>query len=193
MTRQQRLFMLLGAIAISPFVIVACLWLWLLFSRDPFNHPLSRTGSWPIACSLRSCLTTSSWHKQYEARTLFAKTINQDMPSPNDALTTLIRQRLVNESFVHSPVTIRDAVRYREEILQARDETKVLSSTGLSTNDYDKLVILPLLQQEMLREERDTADLGALFKQLAAERMIWIFPATLKWDKSEAKVITSSP
>ena len=190
MTRQQRLLILLAVLAASPILLVLILWLSLLYSRDPFNHALAHFGTWPVACTWHGCVTTRNWQKQYQARILFSKTINQGEPSPQDALTTLIRQRLVSESFVASPVTMRDAARYREEILQAKDGSKIAESTGLTLDDYDRYVILPLLQQEVLRQERNIGDYNELFHQLAQKSSVWVLLSTFKWDIEKAKVLS---
>lgn len=189
MTRKRRIFIFLLAVAISPLIFTIALWLWLSLSNDPFNHILTKFSSWPVACSLRGCITTTDWHKHHQARTTFTKTTNLEAPSVNDSLTTLVRQHLISEAFIYSPVTMRDAIRYREEILQARDESKIISSTGLALNDYDRLVILPLLQQENMRRERNISDYDQLFQQLAQEISVWVLPSTIKWNKEEARVV----
>lgn len=176
-------------ILISPVLFWLLLWASILLSSSVYTHSLSKTGLWPIICSTRGCVTTSSWHKHYQARLVFAKAIEGETPSPEEALTTLARQHLVNKAIANWPVTIREARRYREEVLQVRDETKILETTGMAIDDYDKFVILPLLKQEVLREQMDITEFDELFKKLAADRDLWALPRGLKWDKETATVV----
>jgi hypothetical protein len=119
----------------------------------------------------------------------FAEATGQTPPSQADALTTVVRQHLVRNAFLRAPVSKQDAVRYREEVLKARDSQAVRDATGLTLDDYDTFVILPLLQQEALRQERRVESLDELFKLLAAERPVFVLAWPLKWDRGVAKVV----
>jgi len=173
----------------SPILFWLLLWASVMLSPDLYTHELSKTGLWPVICSTRGCVTTSGWHKHYQARVLFAEAAKQEVPSPEEALTTLARQHLVDRAMTNWSVTKGDARRYREEVLQTKDEVKILESTGLAVADYDKFVILPLLKQEVLREQMKVDDFDEMFKRLAQERRVWALPRGLIWDKESATVV----
>jgi len=175
-------------ILMSPLLLWILLWISITLSRDVYQHQLSESGLWPIICSTRGCVTTSGWHKHYRARQVFARETGQTAPTPEEALTTLARQYLVDKALGDSPVTLASARRYREEVLQAKDEDKILKATGLNLDDYDELVILPLLKQEVLRQRKKSANLEEMFGQLAKERKLWVLPVGLVWDKETAEV-----
>ncbi|MBI4022249.1 MAG: hypothetical protein HY372_02740 [Candidatus Andersenbacteria bacterium] len=170
-------------------VLLGGLWLTVLLNKDPLNSTLGTRFPWPVACSLRGCVTTTAWDKQLEARTAFNQAAKQPPPTAPEALTTLVRQHLVSHAFIRVPVTAQDAVRYREEVLNARDESAVQEAVGLPLKDYDNLVILPLLQQEALRQERRVETFDEMFTLLARERPVWVLLRGLVWDKASAKVI----
>jgi hypothetical protein len=178
-----------GIIVALPLLFLVT-WGWVLGQRDILDSSMARNFSWPIACSMRGCLTTTSWEQHYQARVAFAVANEQSTPSTTDALTTLVRQHLVRNAFLRVPVTKQDAVRYREEILNAKDEVTVQEATGLTLDDYDKLVILPLLQQEALRQEQSVESFDELFQLLASERAVVVLAFRLSWDKETAKVVT---
>lgn len=175
-------------ILLSPVVLWLLLWVSIMISRDVYQHKLSESGLWPIICSTRGCVTTSGWHKHYRARLVFARETKQSTPTPEEALTTLSRQHLVDKALGDSSITLGSARRYREEVLQAKDEQKIVKATGLSLNDYDSLVILPLLKQEMLRQRMKSETLEKMFEQLSMERRLWVLPRGLVWDKERAQV-----
>lgn len=175
-------------ILLSPVLLWTLLWISIILSRDIYQHQLSESGLWPIICSTRGCVTTSGWHKHYRARLVFAQETEQTTPTPEEALTTLARQHLVDKELSDSPVTISNARRYREEVLQVRDGDKILKTTGLSLDNYDRLVILPLLKQEVLRQRRKDASLDEMYKGIAGKRGLWVLPRGLVWDEAEAKV-----
>lgn len=175
-------------ILLSPVLLWTILWISIMVNRNIYQHSLSESGLWPVICSTRGCVTTSGWHKHYRARGVFARETGQNAPTPEEALTTLARQHLVDKALGDSPITLGNARRYREEVLQAKDEAKIVEATGLSLDDYDKLVILPLLKQEVLRQRKKSASLEEMFSQLAQERKIWVLPRGLVWDKETAEV-----
>ena len=101
----------------------------------------------------------------------------------------MARHHLVAHASLQVPVTLGDARRYRTDILQATDESLALETLGLSLAQYDKLVLLPLLTQEALRQERLAESLDDLFHLLAQERLMAALPAELQWDSTNASVI----
>lgn len=176
-------------ILVSPVLFWLLLWGSLLLSSSVYTHDLSKAGLWPIICSTRGCVTTSSWHKHYQARLVFAETTKAQAPSPEEALTTLARQHLVDSAMVKWPVTIREARRYREEVLRVQDEAKILETTGMSVDDYDRFVILPLLKQEVIREQMGVKEFEEVFISLANKHKLWVLPRGLIWDKETATVV----
>ncbi len=164
-------------------------WAWVLAAQNSLAVPVSQWLPWPVACSTRGCVTTWSWQRQYRATEVFATLIQREQPTPEQTLTTLVRQHLAHYSQLTSPVTSAEAVRYREEILNAKDETQIQQATGLSMGEYDELVILPFLEQESARQQRRAENAEDLYKQLAGERWVVALPLHLTWNKDEAKVI----
>lgn len=134
-------------------------------------------------------MTTWAWQRQQTATEVFANLSEREQPPIAQSLTTLTRQHLAHWSQLKSPVTIAAATRYREEILNATDETLIRQTTGMSVADYDKLVILPYLEQESLRAARRAESPDDLYKQLASERWLVVLPWHLKWDRGEGKVL----
>lgn len=160
---------------------------WILMARQPLNSPLARWLPWPVVCSTRGCITTWAWERQTRAAKVFASQTTEAITNA-DTLTTLVRQHLVHYAYLRSPVSVADARRYREEILKITSEEPVREKTGLSLADYDRLVILPLLEQESLRQQRKVETLEELFGGLAEERKLWVLPVGLVWDKEIAGV-----
>lgn len=184
----RRSLQVAGLLLVAPLIVVAA-WIWVLLAREPHTAALGRRLPWPVACSLRGCVTTRSLTRHLEARTAFNRATKQPAPATAEGLTTLLRQHLVRQAFVRIPVTPQDAVRYREEVLNARDESAVRETVGLTLQDYDTYVILPLLQQEALRSERSVETFDELFTLLARERPVWVLSRGLVWDKANAKVV----
>lgn len=176
------------AVLVGPLLLVSG-WGFMLLQREPLQSRVGTLLPWPVACSLRGCVTTTAWQAQVAARTTFNRAGSQPAPTADEALTTLLRQHLVSHAFIRVPVTAQDAVRYREEVLNAREEAAVQETVGLSLADYDTYVILPLLQQEALRQERKVESFDELFTLLARERPLWVLSRGLAWDKSTAKVV----
>lgn len=175
---------LLGAVGI--FLVIGSGWL--VLAHQPLSNPLTKWLPWPVACSTRGCITTWDWQRQTTAARVFAAQTTEAITA-NDTLATLIRQHLVHYAFVQSPISVSDAKRYREEILKISSEELVKEKTGLSLVDYDRLVIMPLLEQESLRQQRKAETLDELFVQLAQERWVVVFPWHMRWDKNSAKVM----
>lgn len=164
-------------------------WAWVLLSAAPLEVPISQLMPWPVACSTRGCITTRDWQRQQAAVTVFAELSQREKLAPIDSLTTLTRQHLAHYGQLKSPVTPAAAARYREEILNGKDEAVIKEATGLSLAEYDELVVTPFLEQESLRQERRAETAEDLYVQLAGERTIFVLPRNLTWSAEEAKVI----
>lgn len=163
-------------------------WSAVLISRDPVAHPLAARFPWPVVCSTRGCITTQGWQRFHQAAVQFGQATNNQTPTPTASLTSLVRQHLVAEAFVRSPVTPADSERYRREILNVTDAASIERLTGLTLAEYDELVVLPYLQQEALAAARHVETTDELFRQLAQERWIVALPARLQWDRNTASV-----
>lgn len=171
-----------------PVALVLVLWNWVLVADDALSNPAASFISWPVACSTRGCITTKTWQEHYQARQSFASAAEQEAPKPHEALTTLLRQHLIRHAFLRTPVTTRDAVRYREEILGVKEEEQVVQATGLTLEEYDELVILPLLQQEALKQQNSVESNDELYQMLAKERLLIVLPWGLGWNSEQAAV-----
>lgn len=185
----RRIVLGLTVIILLPVVSVLALWGWVLSSDETLSNPVASYAGWPVACSVRGCITTKTWQSHYRTRQAFAKAVEQEAPQPVEALTTLLRQHLVEHAFLRTPVTVREAARYREEILGARDENQILLASGLTVEEYDQLVILPLLQQEALKQQNSVESSQELYHLLAADRSIVVLPWRLRWDSERAEVV----
>lgn len=182
---------LMGAavLVLGVLLTITSLWVWILLSSDVFSHPLSK-GAWPLACSSQlGCITSAAWHNHYRARLVFADVTESEKPEPISVLTSLIRQRLVRNSFLLIPISREDAKRYREKVLGMYEEKVVKETTGLSLKEYDELVILPLLRQEALRQQKGFDSFDDLFISLARDNSVYVFPKGLVWDKEKAEVV----
>ena len=179
------------AVAMAGALIAAAIGFWaaaVLFPRDPLSSRLAERFPWPVACSTRGCITTKSWEQHWLARQAFAKAAGAAAPTSREALITVVRHHLVRHAFLRVPVTADDAARYREEVLGLTDEAAVQETVDLTLADYDTQVLLPLLQQEALRQERSIESLDELFTILAQERPVVVLPLHLKWNKDTATV-----
>lgn len=152
---------------------------------------LGATWAWaaPAACSTRGCVTRQTWERQQAAASQFAQATNSQAPTPAEALTTLIRQHLVRYAVVQSPVSLVDAARYREEILNLKETGQLQGALSLSLAEYDERIILPFLQQEALRAQYKVESTDELYAALGRERHIFLFLRNFKWDKSTGKVV----
>jgi hypothetical protein len=178
---------ILSIVAVLLLLLIA-LWVWVLATLDPLENPLSSHAPMPIVCTLRGCLTTLTWHNHQLAREKFAHSIGTNPPTSAETLTTIIRQELAQLATVGSSITDADARRYREEILNLSSEEQIENSTGLTSTQYDKSVIVPYLQQQNLIEQRDVKTPDELFKQLALQRWVLVLPFNLRWDIASASV-----
>lgn len=187
----HKYWIVFAGIVITPLLVATGLWLWVLASPDPLSNPVATKFPWPIACSTRGCITTTAWHHHLAARQAFLTLTKQPAPTSNEALQTLVRHHLSANALVRSPVTLADVRRYREEILNVKNEQAVMAATGLTLTEYDEQVVLPFLQQEALRQQRKVESIEELYIQLAADRAVVILPFGLGWDKTKAVVTTN--
>lgn len=175
----------LAGLAVAGWLIV---WLLLVGGQEPFVHRLAAWPVFPVACSTRGCISTAQWQRQQETQARFAAATGSEAPTPAQSLTTVVRQHLVRHASVRIPATLADARRYREDVLQARDSAAIEQATGMTSAEYDRLAVLPLLQQEAVRLERDIATYDALFEALANERSIVILAWRYRWDGDTGSV-----
>ena len=163
-------------------------YLWVLASFNPLTNPIAHYVPWPIACTTRGCITTTTWQHALTVATTFAGRAGQKPPTAAVVLTTLIRQHLVHFGQLQSPISAADAKHYREDILHITDAAVIKQSTGLSLEEYDATVIIPLLEQESLRQQQSLTTADELFKQLAKERFVLLLPFHLRWNRDAGMV-----
>lgn len=174
-------------------VLIAPVALWgvVLVSDDPLTSKVADIFLWPIACSTRGCITTQSWQDHHKTRVSFAEASESEKPTSADTLTTLIRQHLVENSLLKSPVNMADATRYRVEVLNVSNEGQTEAILGLSLEQYDREVVLPFLKQEALVQEKGFESADELFASLAQERSILVLPLVFRWDKEKGSIASS--
>lgn len=144
---------------------------------------------WPVACSTRGCISHRAWEEQLAAASQFAQETQTPPPTPAQALTTLIRQHLTRHAFLQSPISLADATRYREEILNLKEADQFQGALQLTLAEYDQKIILPFLQQEALRAQHKVESTDELYSALARERKIFLFWRAFTWDVSKGQVI----
>ena len=165
-------------------------WGMVLASSNPLQHGWMNRFPWPVACSSRGCVTTQDWAQQYNLAQKFSAVTGAAVSSPADALTTAIRQHMVEHAFLKSPVTLADATRYREQILQLTDEAMIKTTFGLTASQYDKIVVLPFLKQQALQQQLQADTIDDLYAKLAQERLIVLLPWHFRWDTQKGAVVT---
>lgn len=191
MTQRTR-WWIIGSLAVAGGVIVLLLgfWAFILTRHQPLDVPTARSLPWPVVCTTRGCITTKQWADHVNAVSVFAQAAEANLAAdPRHSLTTLTRQHLAHAAHLRSPVTMTDARRYREEILNFTDEARLQAITGMTLQEYDALVVVPFLEQESLRQQRRAESIDDLYKQLAAERLVVALPWHLQWD-AEQGIIT---
>lgn len=186
----KKLFTALGLIIAALVVIVLALYLWLLASSDPLQNPIAHLLPWPVACTTRGCVTTRSWAEHHDAQTTFAASTQSEVPGREEILTSAIRAHLLRHASLRSPVTEADARRYREEVLKIKSEELVQEAAGISGKEYDRLVLVPFLQQEALRQQHNVESTEELYRTLTAERPVVIPLFDLKWDNQAGSVVS---
>ncbi|MEX1997560.1 MAG: hypothetical protein WEA04_02690 [Candidatus Andersenbacteria bacterium] len=179
---------------IIPLLLVAGvlplgIWAGVLLGPNPLQQ-VSAAFPWPVACSLRGCVSSRSWQRFHNIRAAFALATNQAPPTGAESLTTLVRQHLVEHATTTSPITPADARRYREEILNLTTDEQVQPITSLTLEEYDYFIVEPFLRQEALRELRHAETPVDLYQQLAGEQRIVVLPRKLYWDKAAGRVAT---
>lgn len=174
---------------VIPPLLWAAGWVWVLVDSHTPNNFLSQILPWPVACTARGCVTTRAWQQQMAVSERFAAATQTSAQNREEALTSAVRRHIAENAFLQQPVRIADARRYREEILHLKDETLATESVGLSLAQYDKLVVLPFLQQAALQQARKAETLDELYATLSREHYVLILSRDLMWDKENGKVI----
>lgn len=185
MRRVKLVVLVLGLVL----VILASSWLALLFSSNPAQHPLANVFPWPIVCTTRGCITSRAWVRQQELVKAFVGAVGQPIPAPEEALTTLVRQHLVDKALLQAVVRLEDATRYRHDVLRLKDETVARQLSTLSLEDFDRSIVLPFLKQEALRQQLKLESNQNLFVHLSSQRWIIVLPRNLVWDIVNAEVV----
>ena len=178
-----------STIAAVIFLTWLGLYIWLLATPAPLNHPLVGIPVWPVACTTRGCITSATWVSYHELMNTFAHISEQEEPSPEASLTTAVRRHLVSHAFLRSPVTLKDARRYREEILKITRDDQLQGVVPVSIPTYDKEVVLPLLQQEALRQQNSVESTEELYKTLTEDRPVVILPFVFQWNSDTGSVV----
>lgn len=176
-------------VLILVLVILAGGWLAVLFSSNPAQHPLASVFPWPIVCTTRGCITSRAWVRQQQLVKAFVSAVGQPVPAPEESLTTLVRQHLVNKALVQEVVVLEDATRYRHEVLHLTDEAITQKLTTLKLEDFDRSIVLPFLKQEALRQQLKLEQNENLFVHLSGSRWIGVLPRHLTWNKTNAEVV----
>ncbi len=161
----------------------------IVLKDNPLDHSLARLPLWPVACSTRGCVTTATWAQYHTEHIAFSQSTQQEHPTPVESLTTVVRRHLLDNAFVKNPASMADARRYREEILHITSQDQ-LQKVGIQSSliEYDADVILPLLLQEALRQQRQVESTDELYAQLAKERFILLLIPAWRWDKDTGAV-----
>lgn len=188
MTRKRLLIGTILLLLVIGLVGIGGLWLWVLASSEPLTARPAAWLPWPIVCSTRGCVTTSSWAAQQRISEAFATTTQTSLPTPVESLTTVTRRHLVQNAFLQSPVTRADARRYREEILNLKNEDKLREAVDVSLEEYDQQVIVPFLQQEALRQQYKVETVDELYTQLSQQRKIFALLFDFKWNTNGGRI-----
>lgn len=143
----------------------------------------------PIACGSHGCIRATDATAQHRYDSAFARSTNGQEPSEQAVLTTLVRRYLLAHAATTSSVSLNDAAQYRTEILHATDP-KILKKLGFSSfEEYDKLVLVPFLQQDSLMKERHADNPSVLYARLAQEQSIFFFKKGYRWNKATGEVV----
>ena len=178
-----------GIVALALFGLWFIFWVWILVSPSTPANKLSGWPGWPVACTSHGCISSATWNKHSLAMEGFAQLTDTDRPTKADSLTTLVRQQLVKDNLSGRLITKKDAKRYREEVLKINSEDAIKEGFGLTIDEYDKLVIIPLLEQEALLEQLKMGSRNELFTALAKKHKVFILLRSLGWDKEKAQVL----
>lgn len=107
---------------------------------------------------------------------------------PTESLTTAVRAHLVEEAFARAPVNLQDAKRYRETVLRLPVDSELLAEMGFTADEYDRVVLLPFLLQEALRQQYRAESIDELYRILEKQRGLWVLPRGLVWNSEIAAV-----
>lgn len=185
----RRIASVVGIILLLVFVSATSMWIFLLLSKSPLENSLSSLFPWPIACSARGCITTMSWAQQYTLSQAFAQLTSTGRPSPEQSLTSALRRHIVENAFLRSPVTMGDAKRYRNDILNVKEDNSLKNIVGSGVDEYDQFVIVPFLQQEALRTQYHVESTEELYKQLNKEHPVILLLFKYRWDKEKGMAV----
>ncbi|HSX24728.1 MAG TPA: hypothetical protein VLG69_02055 [Candidatus Andersenbacteria bacterium] len=176
-------------------IFVACVLLLLFIGSELYvvsrSNPNSRIVSsfpWPIACSLRGCITSKDWALQRSYDTAFAQKTSKMIPSESSTLTTILRRHLISHANLQSSITPQDAVKYRTAILHTTDIATIRPLGMSSFDQYDTTIILPFLQQEALMKQNNIPDTEILYKNLAHQRPIFLLLFHYHWNTDRGEV-----
>lgn len=178
----------LALVVAVPILLLLGTWLWFLFSPNTLIYTLAQKEPWPVACSTRGCVTTQDWARQYVLAEQYATVAGGNRQTSAEALTTVIHHHLLAHAFFKSPVTLADARRYREEVLNVHQNEAIKNVVGVSANDYDQYVILPFLEQEALRQEYKVESTEELYTLLSKERFVVSLLRHYRWNGEKAIV-----
>lgn len=167
---------------------ILTLWGWVLISSQPLSATPTRLMPWPVACSTRGCITTTTIRHYADIGRKYSDHTGRNHLTDMETLTILIHQHLVHYAQVKQPISLADATRYRESVLNLTQEAAIAEATGLTPIEYDQLVVLPFLEQENVRQSRQAESTTDLWQQLANERWMVVLPLTWKWDVDTATV-----
>lgn len=178
-----------GAVILLLLMILGGSWTSILLSSNPAEHPLAHVLPWPVVCTTRGCITSRAWVRQQELVTAFVSAVNKPVPPPEEALTTLVRQHLVDKALLQEVVKLEDATKYRQEVLHLRDEVVTKQLSTLSLEDFDRSIVLPFLKQEALRQQLKLGPNENIFVYLSADRAVVVLPRNLVWNTDQGKIV----
>lgn len=143
----------------------------------------------PIACGSYGCIRAADLGEQLAYATAFAHSENTIAPTQSEVLTTLMRRYLLTHTASSSSISVPDAVRYRTDVLHITTPMMVQKLGYSSLAQYDELVIVPLLIQEILIGNRNLNNPSELYQQLAQEQWLFLFKKDYEWDKTTGSII----
>lgn len=178
-----------GIVVLLLLMVLGGSWLSILLSRNPIEHPLAHVLPWPVVCTTRGCITSRAWVRQQQLVEAFVGAVGQPVPAPEEALTTLVRQHLVDRMLVQEVVKPEDATRYRKDVLHLKDETITRQLSTLTLEDFDRSIVLPFLKQEALRQQLKLTTNENIFVYLSAARTVVVLPYNLVWNTDQGKIV----
>jgi len=177
------------AILITGIIGIAIASAWAsVLTHSESDTVLATFFPWPIACTVRGCITSQDWAMQRSYDIAFASKTGKSFPTEESTLTTLMRRHLITHARLQSPVSAQDAVRYRTAILHTTDISSIAPLGMSSFTQYDTTIILPFLQQEAFMKQENIADTNALYKKLAQARPIALLLFKYHWNIDRGEV-----